>query len=191
MPTALVSSDRPKWQVDRYVAAVRDEVLRTMVKRHGRFDADDITSNVLTKLWARIDEYMEKYPDPVVFAHAVCHNEAVDFFRKENVQRCCGARNQRTTVYGDAPNEETGLSFFDAYDKEGIDVAEMVVKVLDERYRWAEIALGIPARQLEAMRLTFVEGHTDAEAAIIMDVARESVNRWKNAGKKRLLEMLA
>lgn len=191
MPTALISSDLPAWQVDRYLETVRDEVFRTMVKRHGRFDADDIASVVIVKLFARIDEFMERYPNPVVFAHAVCSNGAVDFFRKENAQRGAGARNKRAIVCGDAPHADTGLSFFDTHDEEGDDVADIVADALEGRYRWAEIALGIPADEWEAVRLTCVEGYSDAEAAAVVGVTRECLNRRKNAGKRRIKELLA
>jgi RNA polymerase sigma factor (sigma-70 family) len=191
MTTALISSDRPAWQVDRYVEAVRDEVVRAMVKRHGRFDADDIASDIIVKLFARIDEFMERYPNPVVFARAVCGNGAVDFFRKENAQRGAGARNKRAILCGDAPQVDTGLCFFDVYDEEGADIADVVADDLERRYRWAEIALGIPADEWEAVRLTCVEGYTDAEAAAVVGVTRECLNRRKNAGKRRIKELLA
>ena len=191
MPTTFTSSAASAWKVDRYVEAVKSEAYRALVKTHGRFDADDIVSNVLLKLWTRIDEFMAAFPDPVVFAHAVCRNEGVDFVRRENAQRCAGARNQRPNVYGHDPDPVTGLCFFDTYDEEGDDVADLVVELLDQNYRWAEIRLGIPPREFEAMQLTCLEGYSDAEAGDIMGVTRESVNRWKNGGKRRLQEMLS
>lgn len=191
MPTPTVSSSIPAWKRDVYVAEVKSEVYRAMVKRHGRFDADDIVSNVLLKLWVRIDEFMADYPDPVVFARAVCRNEGVDFIRRENSQRCAGSHNQRPNVYGDQPDPVTGLTFFDGHDVVGIDIADVVIDALEQHYRWAEIQLGIPPREFEAMRLTFLEGLTDAEAGDIMGVTRESVNRWKNNGKRRLQEILS
>ena len=191
MTTPSLSSPSPSWKRDRYIDAVKSEVFRVMVKRHGRFDADDIVSNVLLKLWGRIDEFMASYPDPVVFARAVCRNEGVDFLRRENSQRGAGARHQRRIISGDAPHPETGVAFFDTHDVEGADIADLWIAALEQSYRWAQIQVGIPAREFEAMRLTFLEGHTDAEAGVIMGVTRECVNRWKNGGKRRLQGMLA
>lgn len=191
MTNPPISSPAPAWKRDRYIEAVKSEVLRIMVKRYGRFDADDIASNTLLKLWSRIDEFMASYPDPVVFARAVCRNQAVDFRRRENSQRGAGTHNQRPVLFGDAPHPETGECFFDTHDRVGDDIADQVIAVLEQNYLWAEIQLGIPTHEFEAMRLTYLEGYSDAEAGHIMGVTRECLNRWKNGGKRRVQEMLA
>lgn len=191
MPTPTISSPIPAWKRDLYVEEVEKESLRLLVARHGRFDADDIVQEILLHLWVRLDEFMASYPDPVVYARAVCRNRGIDFRRRENSQRGAGTHNQRPVLWGDAPHPETGECFFDNHDPVGDDVAELVVADLERDYRWAEIQIGVPPREFEAMRLTFVEGLTDAEAGAIMGVTRESVNRWKNSGKRRLQELLS
>lgn len=189
MPTTARSF--PKWQQDRYIEAVRAEAFRVALAVYGPLAADDIAQEVVAKLFGRIDEMMEKYSDPVVYARAVTRNEAVDHMRRDNAQRCAGALNQRPNVYGDKPDALTGITVFEGLDRKNPDVAEVVVDVLDADYRWAEIQLGVPARELQAFVLTCLEGHTDTEAGVIMGVARETVNRWKNSGKRRLQEMLS
>lgn len=189
MPTPARSF--PMWQQDRYLAVVRDEALRVATAQYGPFAADDIAQDVVAKLFVRIAEMMEKYPDPVVYARAVTRHEGVDHLRRDNAQRCAGALNQRPNVYGDKPDELTGTTLFEGLDRHEADVADQVVDVLEADYRWAEIQLGVPARELQAFVLTCLEGHSDTEAGVIMGVTRETVNRWKNSGKRRLQEMLS
>ena len=191
MPTTSASSPTLVWTADLYVEEVRSEAFRVLVKRHARFDADDIASEVVLKLLGRLDFFMERYPNPLVFARAVCGTTAVDFVRRDNAQRCAGARNTNPNVYGDAPRADTGLSVFETCADDRVDVAGEVVQALDERYLWAELALGIPERHLEAMRLTLVEGYKDAEAAARMGLARETVNRCKNEGVRLAQELLS
>ena len=190
MPTTLTSSTTPAWKVDLYVEAVRSEAYRALLKSHGRFDADDIASEVVLKLLGRVEFFMERYANPLVFARAVCRTTAVDFTRRDNAQRCAGARNERPNVYGDKPSADTGLSFFDVHVDRDTDIADEVVQYLDEQYLWAELALGIPERQLEIMRLTIVEGFTDAEVGRKFGKTREYVNRGKNGGLHTARELL-
>lgn len=189
MPTAI--SPFAPWQRDRYLEAVRSEAHRVATASYGPFDADDIAQEVATKLFPRLDETMAKYPDPVVYARAVARNEGIDHLRRGNAQRGAGAKGKRPVKSGDAPHPETGESFLDNYDVEGPDVADLVADDIETRYRGVEIQLGVPARELQAFVLTCVEGRTDAEAGVIMGVTRETVNRWKNNGRRRLQEMLA
>ncbi len=191
MLTPTISSSIPTWKRDRYLEAVKVEAFRIAVKNHGRLEADDIVQDVLVKLWGRLDETMTAYPDPVVYARAVCRNSGIDHLRRQKSQRGSGARGGRDVISGDAPDAATGLSYFDTRESVGDDIADEVIAALENDYRWAEIQMGVPPREFEAMRLTFLDGYTDAEAGDIMGVTRESVNRWKNNGKRRLQELLS
>ena len=150
-------------------------------------DADDIIQWVVEKLIDRFVFFSSRYPDPVKFARAALGTTTIDFYRRQNSQRGSGARGTRTVVSGNhVGQDDDGVSPFDLVAAEGSDFADDLVSQMDAAYESVEIQLGLPRDEFEALWLTEVEGLTDAEAAKILGVARECVNRRKNKAIKKL-----
>lgn len=189
--TIAPATTRPAWEVDRYVGEVMAEAHRILARTRSPFDADDIVGEVMAKLASRIDRTMDRYPNPVVYARAVCANQLIDFVRAQHVQRGEGARNRRKVISGDVQLPDSDSTIFDTVMSHDELIEDQVLDGLDEAYRQAELALGIPADQWEALRLTDMLGYSDAEAAEILGIARETVNRRKNRARKRCEELLS
>ena len=186
-----ITSSHPVWEAENYISEVRAEATRVLSRQYAAFDVDDIASDIVLKLLERLDETMTRYPNPVVYANAVCRNQGIDFLRRQRGQRCEGARGGRKVISGDATAEGSDLCIFDILVDEGPLVDDEVLGYLGEAYLAAEIQLGIPADEWEALRLTDVLGFSDAEAAEILGIARETVNRRKNRARKLCKEMRA
>ncbi|NBV74105.1 MAG: sigma-70 family RNA polymerase sigma factor [Actinobacteria bacterium] len=189
--TIAPASSYPAWEVERYIGEVMAEATRVLVRKHAAFDVDDILGEILAKLATRIADTMDRYPNPVVYAHAVCGNQAIDFVRAQNAQRGAGARNRRKVVSGDAQLEDSDSTVFDGLVAREELLEDRVLDRLETAYREAEIALGIPSDEWEALRLTDMLGYSDAQAAEILGIARETVNRRKNRARKRCQELLS
>jgi DNA-directed RNA polymerase specialized sigma24 family protein len=94
-------------------------------------------------------------------------------------------------VSGDAQLEDSDSTVFDGLVAREDLLEDRVLDRLETAYREAEIALGIPSDEWEALRLTDMLGYSDAEAAEILGIARETVNRRKNRARKRCQELLS
>lgn len=189
--TTAPTTTHPAWVVDRYIGEVMAEATRVLVRKHTAFDVDDILGEILAKLATRIQDTMDRYPNPVVYARAVCGNQVIDFVRSQHAQRGAGARNRREVLSGDAQLEDSDSTVFDTIAAREDLLEDRVLDRLETAYREAEIALGIPADEWAALRLTDILGYSDAEAAEILGVARETVNRRKNRARQRCKELLS
>lgn len=185
MSTAT-TTNRSTWTVDAYCDAFATEVFRVakgMLKCVHK--AGDIVGIVGEKFSLRIDFYMERYENPVVFANAVTRRTVIDYLRRENVQRGAGVHGKREVVSADAPIKGTELTAFDVEPDRFSEFEACLVSRLDDEYELAKIRLGVPTDEWDAMHLTFGCGYTDAEAGAVLGVARETVNRRKRRGLGR------
>lgn len=179
-------TNRSRWTVDAYCEAFGAEVFRLakgMLKCNDR--AGDVLGLVNLKFSQRVDFYLERYPNPVVFANAVTRRTVVDYLRRDNVQRGAGVRGKRRVVSGDATIGDSDLTLFDVEPDRFSLFENDLVGRLDAAYKAAEIRVGIPVEEWDAMSYTVGQGYNDAEAGEILGVARETVNRRKRRGLQR------
>lgn len=179
-------------RADAYTGAVRRELVRILGASRSAFDADDIASLVVVRLLERLAFFMNRYPEPGVFARAVHRNAVIDFDRTQNAQRGLGARaergpdgtvrSRRSVISGDAPLGEEGATLFDSF-LSGDDPFERLIERLDAEVLAERMLSGIPAVEAEALFLA--EGHemTHAEIGAATGVTRETACRRANRGK--------
>lgn len=180
------SNPSSAWTASDYAVAVQEEAFRIAVLVvRCRHSASDIAQDVAMKFLKNAESNMERYSNPVVFAHAATRTVAIDHIRRMNKQRGAGVHGKRRIDGDFTANDETAAAKFIDGERDHGDFADSLVDDMDDRYRLAEVELGIPADEWNALYLTVGLGYTDAEAADVLGVARETVNRRKQRGLKR------
>jgi DNA-directed RNA polymerase specialized sigma24 family protein len=127
----------------------------------------DVANFAIQKVIRNVQRFMSRYPTPDHAANAVAPNAFVDYCRRDNAQSGRGARGTRTVI-GDEPG-----NFGDNY-------AESVITrqpgVVADPEAWVE--------------RDYHEGLTQTEAAKLLGVGREHLNREINKAKKIAKNML-
>ncbi len=180
----------------RYVEAVYAHLCKTYGLKIAKANLRghkpaDVANFAIQKVIRNVQHYMDRYPTADHAANAVSANAFVDYCRRDNAQRGHGARGTRTVI-GDEPGnygDSDGESLIARQSGTIVDPEDIV----DDDYREGiirEVRENISPLAWEGLVLTEINGLTQTEAAKLLGVGREHLNREINKAKKIAKRML-
>ena len=151
----------------------------------------DIAGFAIEKVINNIALYQARYKTPLHAANAIATNAFIDAIRREWAQRGQGARGTRG-VLGDIPvntNQSDGASILDNFEGSIVDIEQWIE---DDYHRelLSDIQELISPLAWEGLVLTEINGLTQKQAAKLLGVGREHLNREINKAKKIAKNML-
>ena len=150
----------------------------------------DIANFAIQKVIRNVHHYMQRYPTADHAANAVASNAFVDYCRRDNAQRGHGARGTRKVI-GDEPGNFGDGNSESVITRQPGTVVDPEAWVEDD-YRECiigEVRENISALVWEGLVLTEINGLTQGQAAELLGVGREHLNREINKAKKIIKRM--
>lgn len=180
----------------RYVEAVYAHLCKTYGFKIGKANLRghkpaDVANFAIQKVIRNVQHYMDRYPTTDHAANAVASNAFVDYCRRDNAQRGHGARGTRTVI-GDEPGsygDSVAESVITRQSGTVVDPEEWV----ERDYREGiidEVRENISPLAWEGLVLTEINGLTQTEAAKLLGIGREHLNREISKAKKIAKRML-
>lgn len=157
-----------RYQQERYITDLHDELDDRV--SHGA-DHDDVVQYVSLRVWAHIDFFMDRYPDPREAARRIWGNGARDYSRRQAVQTGSGALFLRVVGRLD------GIDVVDA----GPSLADRVATSID-----LEAALGTIDPRIADGLVLEEQGYTQVEVARMLALSRTYYSRRANAARREL-----
>jgi RNA polymerase sigma factor (sigma-70 family) len=189
--THLLPSDR--LSDEEYIAEVHRLMLRRLIGSRllGPEDSWDAAQSASLKLWARVAQIRESYPEPAMYASAVTRSAAEDHRRRMRAQRGEGARVRRNTA-GQAErrveaidDREIGLDL----DLESIRqhrAEDSCVASMDDRNLAHRLLLTIGPSDRALLWQVHALGHSVTEAAPQLGLSRCQASRRLSAATRSL-----
>jgi RNA polymerase sigma factor (sigma-70 family) len=192
--TPSPSTDAPREEVAAYIAAVHRTAREVLVRIHRVWDADDIASEIALALAADATLVMTAYPDPAVFARVRARHAAIQYQRRQRVQRGEGARvfhhadgtvhPGRTVVSGNVTPTEGGAEWLVTYVDGSVLLDEQLTDQMLASVLLADALDGLAVSEREELYLIDGLGWTVQEVAEWRGQRRETVSRRVNAARR-------
>jgi hypothetical protein len=167
----------------QYIIAVHTRLRRALSQRARAnnlgINPDEVANRCIEKLQLRLDHYMGKYPDPVYCANALARSAFEDYWRDEAIQSCQGARKTRRWERGDAElfhDDPDGGTLFDNQPMSILEPDSFIDTDLFLEFI-SDLRVEVGSRTWDAFMLIFRDGRTQSDAAALVGVSRETLNR--------------
>lgn len=167
----------------QYIIAVHTRLRRVLSQRARAnnlgINPDEVANRCIEKLQLRLDHYMGKYPDPVYCANALARSAFEDYWRDEAIQSCQGARKTRRWERGDAElfhDDPDGGTLFDNQPMSILEPDSFIDTDLFLEFI-SDLRVEVGSRTWDAFMLIFRDGRTQSDAAALVGVSRETLNR--------------
>jgi hypothetical protein len=167
----------------QYIIAVHTRLRRALSQRARAnnlgINPDEVANRCIEKLQLRLDHYMGKYPDPVYCANALARLAFEDYWRDEAIQSCQGARKTRRWERGDADlfhDDSDGGTLFDNQPMSILEPDSFIDTDLFLEFI-SDLRVEVGSRTWDAFMLIFRDGRTQSDAAALVGVSRETLNR--------------
>jgi RNA polymerase sigma factor (sigma-70 family) len=162
---------------------------------------DDVSQEIVAGFLADAEGIMARYASPEHYARSRAVHAAIDFLRRERVQRCEGVRLRmdekwnvlvpvRVVVSGDSMLEsESGDGDTTLWDVSWVQDSfdEAVVERLDNTELVDRLLSRLSDDELELVMLVWVDEYKVGEAAELMSIARETASRRLTKARQRLV----
>ncbi len=161
-------------------AAARALTLRLVPRIHGysarllgdRSEAEDVAQEAMLRLWRIAPEWRQGEAKVTTWLYRVVTNLCTDRLRIRQRQRLSGL--------DDAPDVE-----------DGAQGAEFGMIEADRMAALNTALSALPGRQREAVVLRHIEGFSNPEIAVVMDIGVEAVESLTARGRRALSNLLA
>ncbi|MFK7912987.1 MAG: sigma-70 family RNA polymerase sigma factor [Pseudomonadales bacterium] len=144
-----------------------DSIHRYLLRQLGNAaDADELSQETFTRLWTQASRFNPAKARLSTWLHRIAHNLMVDRLR-----------GQRTVSVADVDDHATT----EILDSERHD------SISDAQLEWLNLALAeLPAQQKAALALVYLQGFSNKEAALIMDIGLRALESLLARGRRTL-----